>query len=81
LPESDSDSALAEWLGKLGLPTDLAPDQYAPTVDAELVRAYVRKDKGLTADERVMVLRLVARFRSWRQALLEALRLQAGRPG
>jgi hypothetical protein len=74
-PERDAGAcvSLAVLLDALRLPADAEADEYAPPVDPELVEAYVDGEPDLRADERAMVLSLVTQFRTWRQALADAL--------
>jgi hypothetical protein len=62
-----------------GFAAPFAPDEHAPPVDIDHLRAYVRRELApQTAD---LISDLLAAFRPWRDALAEVLKEEfAGRP-
>jgi hypothetical protein len=56
----------------LGIPVNYLPESQAPPIDEGRLRAYLRRE--LLPEDRDEVIRLVASFRSWNDALRDLLR-------
>lgn len=58
----------------VGLPDDFAPEEMAPAVDMESLRAYVNQSSRQSDLEREEIRGYLAHYRSWRRKLAEVLR-------